>query len=149
MSEPTLPLTIRPESDRNSVDDLKQWIFDHKEWLDEKLLEHGAILFRGFSIEEGIHFQEAVQCIEPELCDEYRGTSPRTLIPGTQFVFSASELPPRYPIPQHLEMSFLPSPPHRIFFCCLQPPTSTGGETSLCDYRQQVHGNIHLQQIVS
>ena len=41
MSEPTLPLTIRPEGDRNSVDDLKQWIFDHKEWLDEKLLEHG------------------------------------------------------------------------------------------------------------
>lgn len=53
-----------------------------------------------------------------------------------QYVFSASELPPSYPIPQHLEMSFLPAPPSHIFFCCLEPPTSSGGETSLCDFRK-------------
>ena len=44
----------------------------------------GAILFKGFSVEEAIHFQDIVQSIEKELSNEYRGTSPRRLIPGTQ-----------------------------------------------------------------
>lgn len=58
-----------------------------------------------------------------------------------QYVFSASELPPYFPIPQHLEMSFLPSPPRKIFFCCLDPPTSPGGETCLCDFKK-VHDQM-------
>ena len=33
-------------------------------------------------------------------------------------------------------MSFLPSPPKQLYFCCLDPPTSIGGETCLCDYKQ-------------
>ena len=85
---------------------------------------------------EAIDFQQTVQKYNPELCDEYRGTSPRKLIPGTQYVFSASELPAFYPIPQHLEMSFLPAPPRKLFFCCLEAPTSTGGETCLCDFKK-------------
>ena len=40
------------------------------------------------------------------------------------------------PIPQHLEMSFLRSPPRNIFFCCLEAPTSFGGETTLCDFKK-------------
>ena len=49
-------------------------------------------------------------------------------------VFSASELPYFYPLGQHIEMSFLPAPPKEIFFCCLIPPSSVGGETTLCDF---------------
>ncbi|CAI8053670.1 hypothetical protein GBAR_LOCUS29333, partial [Geodia barretti] len=33
-------------------------------------------------------------------------------------------------------MSFLPAPPRFLFFCCLEAPTSVGGETSLCDFRK-------------
>lgn len=53
-----------------------------------------------------------------------------------QYVFSASELPGYFPIPQHLEMSFLPAPPRSLFFCCLVAPTSAGGETCLCDFEK-------------
>ena len=53
-----------------------------------------------------------------------------------QYVFTASELPPFFPIPQHIEMSFLPAPPRKLFFCCLEAPTSTGGETCLCDFKK-------------
>lgn len=53
-----------------------------------------------------------------------------------QYVFSASELPPFFPIPQHLEMAFLPAPPKQLFFCCLEAPTSAGGETCLCDFKK-------------
>ena len=53
-----------------------------------------------------------------------------------QYVFTASELPSFFPIPQHTEMSFLPAPPRKLFFCCLEAPTSTGGETCLCDFKK-------------
>ena len=53
-----------------------------------------------------------------------------------QYVFTASELPSFFPIPQHIEMSFLPAPPRKLFFCCLEAPTSTGGETCLCDFKK-------------
>ena len=53
-----------------------------------------------------------------------------------QYVFTASELPPYFPIPQHIEMSFLPAPPRKLFFCCLEAPTSSGGETCLCDFKK-------------
>ena len=96
----------------------------------------GAILFRGFQVKSGSDFQTAVQQYNPDLSNEYRGTSPRRLIGGTEYVFSASELPPSYPIPQHIEMSFLPAPPRKLFFCCIEAPTSTGGETCLCDFKK-------------
>ncbi len=44
----------------------------------------GAILFQGFDVKEAIDFQEAIQKFNPDLCDTYRGTSPRNQIPGTQ-----------------------------------------------------------------
>ena len=44
----------------------------------------GAILFRGFHVNEGVKFQDVVQQYNPELSDQYRGTSPRKLVPGTK-----------------------------------------------------------------
>ncbi len=44
----------------------------------------GAVLFRGFKVEEGVEFQEVVRQYNPDLSDQYRGTSPRSLVPGTQ-----------------------------------------------------------------
>lgn len=44
----------------------------------------GAVMFRGFKVSEGIEFERAVRQIEPELSKEYRGTSPRKLVPGTE-----------------------------------------------------------------
>ena len=133
----TLPLIVRPTAaGNNSVEFLQSWIAGHTDWLDKKLLKHGAILFRGFRVKTGIEFQRTVQQYVPNLSNEYRGTSPRKLIEGTEFVFSASELPSCYPIPQHIEMSFLPAPPKKLFFCCLEAPTSAGGETCLCDFKK-------------
>ena len=99
-------------------------------------LSSGAVLFRRFKVKEAAHFQLVVQQYCPALSDQYRGVSPRKPLPRTDFTFSASEIGPLYPIPQHLEMSFLPTPPRKIFFCCLEAPTSTGGETCLCDFQK-------------
>ena len=40
-------------------------------------------MFRGFDIQCGADFESVVRRIQPELSDQYRGTSPRRLIPGT------------------------------------------------------------------
>jgi len=44
----------------------------------------GAVMFRGFKINEGVEFERAVKQVEPDLCDAYRGTSPRKLVQGTE-----------------------------------------------------------------
>ena len=36
-----LPLKIGPRGSKDTVDFLKSWIVENKEWLDQKLLEHG------------------------------------------------------------------------------------------------------------
>jgi alpha-ketoglutarate-dependent taurine dioxygenase len=56
-------------------------------------------------------------------------------------VFSASELPGYYPIPQHCEMTFTAQPPRRIFFWCGTAPKSPGGETPLVDF-SRVWGDL-------
>ncbi|MGV2480312.1 UNVERIFIED_CONTAM: TauD/TfdA family dioxygenase, partial [Salmonella enterica subsp. enterica serovar Weltevreden] len=66
--------------------------------------------------------------------NEYLGTSPRDAL--TDFVFSASELPGYYPIPQHCEMTFTRTPPRRIFFWCGVQPRAGGGETPMVDFRR-------------
>eukprot|EP00118_Oscarella_pearsei_P000113 m.4243 g.4243 ORF g.4243 m.4243 type:complete len:369 (+) comp10445_c0_seq1:53-1159(+) len=132
----TLPLIITPKDSNTSVEFLEGWIKDNHDWLAEKMQEHGAVLFRGFGIENAADFEKVVRSYQPELSTEYRGTSPRRLQPGTTAVFSASELPHYYPIGQHIEMSFLPAPPRQLFFCCLEAPEGIGGETSLCDFHK-------------
>lgn len=41
-------------------------------------------MFRGFKVSEAIEFERAVRQIEPELSKEYRGTSPRKQVAGTE-----------------------------------------------------------------
>jgi hypothetical protein len=48
----------------------------------------------------------ALAC-EPKLSNEYLGTSPRNFVAGTKYVFTASELPNFFPIPQHIEVTSL------------------------------------------
>jgi alpha-ketoglutarate-dependent taurine dioxygenase len=79
-------------------------------------------------------FERVARAIDPDLKNEYLGTSPRSGL--TDYVFTASELPGYYPIPQHCEMSFIKQPPRRVFFCCLEAPATGSGETPLVDFRK-------------
>jgi alpha-ketoglutarate-dependent taurine dioxygenase len=128
-----LPLVIGPGRDA-SLDRLCTWLAANPEWVQERLTLHGAILFRGFGVADAAGFERLARAIDDDLKNEYLGTSPRDSLGGS--VFSASELPPVYPIPQHCEMSFVKNPPRRVFFCCLVEPQEGGGETPLVDFRR-------------
>lgn len=99
----------------------------------KKLIEKGALMFRGYQIRTPEDFEEVALALEPGLQNNYAGTSPRNS--RTKFVHSASELPGHYPIMQHCEMSFLPTAPRFLFFFCYVEPQD-GGETPTCDFRK-------------
>ncbi len=127
-----LPLCIEPDGDAD-LDHLCDWLRERAAWVQEQLATHGALLFRGFPVGDAPAFERLARAIDDELQNEYLGTSPRNGL--TDYVFTASELPPFFPIPQHCEMSFIATPPRRVFFCCLQAPGAQMGETPLVDFR--------------
>jgi alpha-ketoglutarate-dependent taurine dioxygenase len=113
------------------------FIDGHRGWIDDQLRTRGMALLRGFGLATAEAFEAAARAVEPALKNEYLGTSPRDA--RTPYVFSASELPPHYPIPQHNEMSFLGTPPRRLMFGCLVA-ARRGGETPLADMRAVAAG---------
>jgi alpha-ketoglutarate-dependent taurine dioxygenase len=127
-----LPLVAEPSDDR-TVDALVRWLRSEDTGIHALMREHGAILLRGFAVDTAEDFERVALAIDRDLGTEYLGTSPREAL--TEHVFTASELPPYYPIPEHCEMSFLRTPPRRLFFCCLEAPRR-GGETPLVDFRR-------------
>ena len=98
-STKTLPLVISPRFD-DSLEFICRWLKKNKEWVDEQMLCYGAVLIRGFQIEDARGFEQATLSLQPDLCDAYRGTSPRSLMDGTKYAFSAADVPVNYPIAQ-------------------------------------------------
>ncbi len=128
-----LPLFVEANG-QPDVERLCGWLRDQPEWIEQTLTEHGALLFRGFDVTEPSAFERVARAVDDDLKKEYLGTSPRDAL--TEYVFSASELPGFYPIPQHCEMTFIANPPRRVFFCCLVEPEQGSGETPLADFRK-------------
>jgi pimeloyl-ACP methyl ester carboxylesterase/alpha-ketoglutarate-dependent taurine dioxygenase len=130
-----LPLVVEPAAGADrSEDALVGFVAGRRAELEDRLTRHGAILLRGFDVDGARGFERVARAFEPVLQNDYLGTSPRNAL--TDYVFSASELPPYYPIPQHCEMSFVAHPPRRLFFSCLVPSAGAGGETPLADFRR-------------
>jgi alpha-ketoglutarate-dependent taurine dioxygenase len=131
----TNPTIITPEITGNaSKEALLAYTQANFSKITEQLKTSGSVLFRGFQVNTPTDFEQVALSMDSDLKDDYLGTSPRNIVKGTKFAFSASELPPHYPIMQHCEMSFLPSAPRRLFFFCHIEP-QIGGETPVCDFR--------------
>jgi alpha-ketoglutarate-dependent taurine dioxygenase len=101
--------------------------------LAEVMLRHGAILFRGFGLVTAEDFQiAAAVCFKEPLQSYTGGASPRVQVRSG--IYESTRVPPQMLIPQHNEMSYMPSPPRRLaFFCEVEP--EHGGETPLADSR--------------
>ena len=132
-SEGELPLVLYADS-APEVDGLVSWLTDNESRVRASLTCHGAILFRGFKGKEAVEFERIARAIDDGLQSEYLGLSPR--IPLTDHVFTASEIPSPFPIPQHNEMSFVAKPPRSLFFWCQTEPAPGTGETPLTDMRK-------------
>lgn len=128
------PLLLTPKAGQD-IPNFGPWLKkadSQKKWLKEKLLEHGALLFRGFPIHNATALHAFCEAIDVQLMDYPRGTSPRTEV-GQQ-VYTSTEVPANLPLPIHTEMSYTSVFPRALAFCCVIPPQQ-GGETPLADMK--------------
>lgn len=130
-----LPLIVTPAAGGDAAaapDDLAGYARARREELTAALHRHGAVLFRGFTVEDAAAFEEVVRGFAPALRNYQGGDSPRRAV--TDKVYTSTSYPPALPIPLHNEMSYSRDYPSVIAFYCATPPAE-GGETPLADCR--------------
>jgi hypothetical protein len=123
-----LPFIFRP---RLEGVDLIAWAASHRDEIEQRLADSGAVLFDGFGIGSPAEFQRLAEVFCPELYAEY-GDLPRHPEGGS--VYAATPYPPEEWILFHNEGVHTAQWPLRIFFCCALPSLE-GGETPIADCR--------------
>ncbi|GAB2302741.1 hypothetical protein Dimus_036736 [Dionaea muscipula] len=100
----------------------------HKPWLESRLREAGAILFRGFPVGSASDFERVVEAFGFEEFPYVGGIGLRSKV--LDRIVTASDAPPHLKIPFHHEMAHaIEFPSKLIFFCEVKP--SSGGETPI------------------
>lgn len=112
--------------------DLETLLGEYADDISEKLLDHGAILLRGFGISDVARFESVVAAMPGRGLDYIYRSTPRTSV-GTK-IFTATEFPPALEIPLHNENAYQRDWPLKIAFCCIDAAT-TGGQTPIADMR--------------
>jgi alpha-ketoglutarate-dependent taurine dioxygenase len=124
------PLVVTPGAGRVR---LAEWAASSSAWIEDKLREGGAVLFRGFSVGELDEVEAFMRALAPELLSYTYRSTPRTQVKGS--VYTSTEYPADQVIPMHNEMSYTRSWPMKIAFYCVQA-APVGGETPIADSRR-------------
>ncbi len=126
----SLPLLIEPAMDGI---DLFDWVANNREGIEKKVLEHGALMFRGFNVESIPDFERLIDVVGGGALEYKYRASPRHAV--GENIYTSTDYPPDQSIFPHNEHSFSPVFPMRLFFYCVTEPGG-GGETPLGDCRQ-------------
>jgi alpha-ketoglutarate-dependent taurine dioxygenase len=105
--------------------------------VDALLLEHRALVFRGFDITEET-FERVSTALLRRREAYVHGNSPRTKVGDN--IYTSTEFPPEYDISMHNELSYAHVWPSRLLFCCTRP-AATGGATPV------LHGGLWLDSL--
>lgn len=125
----TLPLVIKPSIDEI---DIVEWANDKREFIEEKLLQNGAILFQEFNVTTAPEFERFGLAVCSKLFNE-NGEHPRNSVSGN--VYTPVFYPGDRKLLWHNENSFNHRFPLKIMFGCRQP-AQQGGETPIVDSRK-------------
>ncbi|WP_238546116.1 TauD/TfdA family dioxygenase [Tumebacillus flagellatus] len=126
----TLPLVVEPSE---AGLDLLNWAKQNRAWLEQKLLEHGGILFRNWNVTEIGKFEQFTEVLCPNLEGYTERSTPRSEVQGK--VYTSTSYPADQFIPMHNEMSYAAAWPKKIFFYSVLV-AETGGETPIADSRE-------------
>jgi alpha-ketoglutarate-dependent taurine dioxygenase len=136
LNQSRLPLVIEPDISKEGKNDVASLIslyLEHRDFFETRLLEHGALLFRGFALATAASLDQFARSVSGGELLSYRdGTSPRTKV--AEGVYTSTEYPPAYFISLHNELSYTHKWPTRLFFLCAVAPLE-GGETPIVDSR--------------
>lgn len=108
--------------------DLPTWAAHHQEEIHRKLLESGAILFRGFPVGTPKAFNDYIDAVSGGALEYKFRASPRTQIQGDLNVYTSTDYPSGESIFAHNEHSYSPVFPLHLFLYC-DVPATTEGET--------------------
>lgn len=134
-NEKRLPLVIEPDACNTGAtrESLIHLFLHERDFLHRQILEHGALLLRGFPVLDAPELAQVVRWftgLEP--LDYVAGASPRIKL--CEGVYTSTEYASHVTIPLHNELSYTYRWPAYLFFCCVAAPRQ-GGETALCDSR--------------
>lgn len=125
-----LPLLVQPAVEEVN---LARWAAANRAFVQEKTVEHGALLFRNFGVHDVGQFEQAVAAVSGELIEYRERSSPRSQV--GERVYTSTDHPPDQSIFLHNEHSYSRTFPLKLFFCCLVR-AEKGGETPLADTRK-------------
>ena len=126
----SLPLHIQATADCPKLND---FVVAQQAWIETQLLNHGALLFRGFHSQGVAEFEQAMQSLWGELLTYQDRATPRRQVTGR--IYTSTEYPPSHQIFLHNENSFAYCWPSRICFFCTTPALE-GGATPIADVRR-------------
>jgi alpha-ketoglutarate-dependent taurine dioxygenase len=138
--EPSNPLEATAEIERrglNATYTIADWYTENKEWFETNLVKYGGILLRNFPLYDIYAFDEVISRFHRSSRGTgiYLGTAPRQKMSGTRFVSTASDIPSLITIPTHIELSFTPNPPQRLYFYSDKTNNPPGGQTTYSDFK--------------
>jgi alpha-ketoglutarate-dependent taurine dioxygenase len=128
-AESGMPAVVRPGLKHV---DLVEWASHNLSLIENLLLAHGALLFRGFNQHPTDDFERFATAICPDLFED-NGEHPRQNISGN--VYTPIFYPADKKVLWHNENSFNYYWPLKIWFGCLSP-AARGGETPIADSRK-------------
>jgi alpha-ketoglutarate-dependent taurine dioxygenase len=132
LDDTALPLVCTPSVDGLS---LSQWAKNHRDDIQNRLQRHGAILFRGFVVNDAAEFNACIDAIGGTALEYRLRSSPRTQVDAALHVYTSTDYPASEKIFPHNESSYAPEFPLQLFFYCHTPATARG-ETPIGDTRQ-------------
>lgn len=124
-----LPLVVQP-----AVKGLRliKWIEPSREYIEERLLIHGAILFRGFVVNGVTDFERCVEIVSGGAIEYRFRASPRSEVGN--HIYTSTDYPADQTIFPHNEHAFSPVVPLHFYLYCITP--AQGGETPIGDTRE-------------
>ncbi len=130
---PDKPLPYLVEATVDGIN-LGEWAKNNKEFLNNALWQHKALLFRGFNVRSPEAFEDFVLAASDSGLLEYVDrTTPRHSEGGkSDRVYISTIYPSEQRIHQHNEGTYWTTWARKIFFCCLIAPDS-GGATPITD----------------
>ncbi|MGH9829420.1 MAG: TauD/TfdA family dioxygenase, partial [Blastocatellia bacterium] len=126
----SLPLLVTPRYGQLNA---AEWALCSRDFIEEKLLNHGAVLLRGFNLSTAADFESFARAAFGELLEYRERSSPRSRVQGN--VYTSTDYPADQEIFLHNENSYQQSWPMRVLFFCVTAPPE-GGQTPIADCRR-------------
>ena len=130
-----LPLFVEPVDTAlaGDINVFQAWLVKHRDALEDALLEHGAVVFRGFPVRETDDFAQLVDLFPAHSQSYAGGAALRAGIKGR--VLESTRIDPSFNLPLHQEMAYLRHNPRVVAFFS-RVAAETGGSTTIADMRK-------------